>query len=61
MKTQNTNLAFNKSAIIELNESTMLSIDGGTTPLCIAAGVSSGACAIAAGAAIYAVWDYLNE
>ena len=65
MKTQNTKLNFKKDSIIELNESTMLDIDGGTTPLCIGAGVSSGACAVAAGAAIVAVgnaiYNWIND
>ena len=55
MKTKNAKLVFGKSSIIELNESTMLDIDGGTTPICIGAGVSSGPCAVAAAAALAAV------
>ncbi|WP_343696372.1 class I lanthipeptide [Flavobacterium sp.] len=36
MKNQNTNkLAFNKVAVIELNDKQMHDVDGGTSPLCI--------------------------
>jgi lactobin A/cerein 7B family class IIb bacteriocin len=37
MKKQNVNnkLAFNKVAVIELNDNQMYDVDGGTTPLCI--------------------------
>jgi hypothetical protein len=37
MKKQNINnkLAFNKVAVIELNDNQMYDVDGGTTPLCI--------------------------
>ena len=38
MKKQNPNnkLAFNKVAVIELNDKQMYDVDGGTSPLCIA-------------------------
>ncbi|MET3017698.1 class I lanthipeptide [Flavobacterium hydatis] len=37
MKKQNVNnkLAFNKVAVIELNDNQMYDVDGGTTPLCV--------------------------
>ena len=36
MKNQNTNkLAFNKLAVVELNDKQMHDVDGGTSPLCV--------------------------
>ncbi|MET3017696.1 class IIb bacteriocin, lactobin A/cerein 7B family [Flavobacterium hydatis] len=37
MKKQNVNnkLAFNKVAVIELNDNQMHDVDGGTTPICV--------------------------
>ncbi|WP_417291546.1 class IIb bacteriocin, lactobin A/cerein 7B family [Corallibacter sp.] len=35
MKTQNNKLAFNKSSVTELNDSQLLEVDGGTTPVCV--------------------------
>ncbi|WP_156133148.1 class I lanthipeptide [Lacinutrix sp. Hel_I_90] len=34
MKTQNKNLAFNKSAVVDLNDDQLQSVNGGTTTLC---------------------------
>jgi len=36
MKTQNTKLAFKKNSLVELTESQLLEVDGGTSPPCAA-------------------------
>lgn len=62
MKTQNRNLAFNKSSIVELNDAQLLEVDGGTTPVCAwaaaAAVASSTSCAAVAAAAIGGAISY---
>jgi lactobin A/cerein 7B family class IIb bacteriocin len=57
MKKQNVNnkLAFNKAAVIELNDNQLVDVNGGTTPVCVAAAASSGWCAAGAGAAVGAL------
>ena len=35
MKTQNTNLAFNKSSVTELNDNQLQDVNGGTSPIFI--------------------------
>ncbi|WP_082041738.1 class IIb bacteriocin, lactobin A/cerein 7B family [Lacinutrix sp. Hel_I_90] len=35
MKTQNKNLAFNKSAVVDLNDNQLMDVNGGTSPLCV--------------------------
>lgn len=56
MKTQNRNLAFNKNSVIELNDSQLLEVDGGTTPVCFYVGyavlASSGGCGAVVAATI---------
>ena len=63
MKKQNVNnkLAFNKAMVVELNDGQMYDVDGGTTPVCIAAAASSVGCAAIAGAAAALVVCYLVD
>ncbi|WP_082041739.1 class IIb bacteriocin, lactobin A/cerein 7B family [Lacinutrix sp. Hel_I_90] len=35
MKTQNKNLAFNKSSVVDLNDNQLMDVNGGTSPLCV--------------------------
>jgi len=35
MKTQNTKLTFRKDSLVELNETQLISIDGGSSPACV--------------------------
>ncbi|RLJ63307.1 lactobin A/cerein 7B family class IIb bacteriocin [Lacinutrix venerupis] len=35
MKTQNTNLAFNKNSVTELNDNQLQDVNGGTSPVCV--------------------------
>lgn len=48
MKAQNRKLNFKKNDILELNNTKLLSIEGGTTPLCLA---------IATTAAVYTYYE----
>ena len=54
MKSQNTNnkLTFNKSSLTELNDNQLNNIEGGTSPLSIAVGVTVG---------IYIYYEYFDE
>ncbi|WP_082041740.1 class IIb bacteriocin, lactobin A/cerein 7B family [Lacinutrix sp. Hel_I_90] len=35
MRTQNKNLAFNKSSVVDLNDNQLMDVNGGTSPLCV--------------------------
>jgi len=54
MKSQNKNnkLAFNTTAVMELNDAQMHDIDGGLTPVAVAAAASSAGCAAVGGAIV---------
>ncbi|WP_290701563.1 class I lanthipeptide [Lacinutrix sp.] len=40
MKTQNTNLLFNKSSLVELNNAQLQDVNGGSTPTWITIGIT---------------------
>jgi len=50
MKTQNKKLVFRKNAIINLNNDELLTVNGGSTPVCAGAAASSAGCAAGAAA-----------
>jgi lactobin A/cerein 7B family class IIb bacteriocin len=59
MKKQNgiNKLAFNKAAVMELNDNQIMSVNGGSTPTT----VSSAACLIAVASIAVAIWDWAND